>query len=87
MPLLQIAQALVGSSDWYQAQWDKLEKLENKPWLILWGAKDQFITTTYLEKWESRLPEAQISMFNCGHFVQEEKTDEVIHEIQQFMEK
>lgn len=71
--LLHIGQSLVGSSDWYQEQWDSLDVLTDKPWLILWGTKDEFITTTYLEKWEKRLPNAKVKRLECGHFLQEEQ--------------
>ena len=85
IPLLKIAQALIGSSDWYQQQWEQLDKLANKNWLILWGMQDQFITTNFLQKWKERLPHAKVKEFNCGHFVQEESTDQAILEVYNFM--
>ncbi|GGZ69553.1 alpha/beta fold hydrolase [Algibacter mikhailovii] len=85
--LLNIGKSLVGSSNWYQLQWNLLDKLESKPWLILWGTKDEFITTEYLQKWKERLPNAVIKEFNCGHFLQEEKAKETITEIKEFMKK
>lgn len=85
LSLWNIGRALVGSSDWYQDQWDNLDSLESKPWLILWGTKDEFITTEYLQKWKSRLPDAEIKEFECGHFVQEEKTEECIEAIKAFL--
>ncbi len=83
--LLNLGKSLVGSSDWYQEQWLDLDKLEQKPWLILWGTKDEFITTTYLQKWKKRMPTAKVKEYDCGHFVQEEKTKETIQEIERFM--
>ncbi|SRX74887.1 alpha/beta fold hydrolase [Aequorivita antarctica] len=85
LSLLNIGKSLVGSSDWYQEQWLNLDRLEQKPWLILWGTKDEFITTDYLQKWEKRLPHAKVKKFDCGHFVQEEETKETIQEIEKFM--
>ena len=84
-PLLKIGQSLVGSSDWFQVQWEKLDLLDSLPFLILWGTKDEFITMDYLEKWEKRLPRAKIKTFECGHFIQEEKTEPTINEIKKFM--
>lgn len=84
-PLLRIAQALAGSSDWYKHLWDQLDKLEGKKWLILWGTKDKFLKTNYLQKWRDRLPDSACKEFDCGHFVQEECTKESIAEIAQFM--
>jgi len=85
--LLNLAKALVGSSDWYQEQWENLDKLEQKPWLIIWGTKDDFISMDYLKKWKERLPNAETKEVESGHFVQEEKTSESIKEINNFMNK
>ncbi len=85
IPLLNLAKALVGSSSWYQNQWEKLEPLAEKEWLILWGTKDEFITIEYLKKWQERLPNAKTIEFECGHFVQEEKTAESIKAIDNFI--
>lgn len=84
-PLLEIARALYGSSDWYEERWKELHALEDKKWLILWGADDKFITEEFLERWKKRLPNAIINRFECGHFVPEEKPEEAIREIELFM--
>lgn len=84
--LLNLGKALAGSSDWYQEQWELLDNLDSKPWLFLWGTKDEFITPAYLEKWKSRFPNAIVKEFVCGHFVQEEKSVESIHEIELFLQ-
>ena len=85
--LLKIGKALVGSSDWYQEQWKQLNKLESKPWLILWGTEDEFITMDYLSKWKNRLPNSKVIEYRCGHFIQEEKPTETIEAINNFMIK
>lgn len=84
--LYRIAQSLVGASGWYQQLWQKLDRLENKHWLILWGMEDEFLKPGFLEKWQERLPDAQITKFNCGHFVQEEKAQEAIKEMKRFLQ-
>lgn len=86
-PLLRLAESLYGSSEWYQEQWEKLDILTDKPWLILWGTKDEFITPDYLERWINRLPNAETHTYDCGHFVQEEKTDESISSLSQFLRR
>ncbi len=83
--LLNIGKALLGSSNWYQNQWDRLDVLNHKPWLILWGTEDQFIDQSYLKKWQDKLPHAMVKTFKSGHFVQEEKTKEAIKSIQEFI--
>lgn len=85
LSLLRIGQSLFGSSDWYQQQWESMDVLVDKPWLILWGTKDEFITTSYLEKWENRLPNAQVHRLDCGHFVQEEQAEEVLLQVLKFL--
>ena len=85
LSLLRIGKSLIGSSDWYQKQWEQLDKLDAKPWLILWGTEDEFITLEYLEKWKERLPNAIIKNYKCGHFIQEEKPIEAIQEIDTLM--
>lgn len=86
MSLLNLAKSLVGSSDWYEQQWQQLGKLAKKEWLILWGVADPFITTEYLDKWRERLPAATVREYDCGHFVQEEQTRNAITEIEGFVE-
>jgi pimeloyl-ACP methyl ester carboxylesterase len=83
--LLNLAKALVGSSDWYQSQWEQLGALLDKKWLIIWGTEDTFLKKDYLLKWKNRIPEAEIKEFSCGHFVQEEKTNESIRTIANFI--
>jgi pimeloyl-ACP methyl ester carboxylesterase len=87
IPLLDLAKALVGSSDWYQSQWKLLHKLEDKEWLIIWGTEDKFITSDNMEKWQERIPNAKTTELKCGHFVQEEATEESIQTIRAFMNK
>lgn len=85
--LLRIAESLMGSSDWYQYQWDRLYTLDDIPKLILWGKYDPFITPDYLEKWKGRWPDAQVQLLDAGHFVQEEQPAAVTTAILEFMNK
>ncbi|MEZ5056305.1 MAG: alpha/beta fold hydrolase [Saprospiraceae bacterium] len=85
VPLLNLAKALVGSSDWYQKQWEQIDLLANKKWLILWGTKDEFITPENLKKWQERLSNSKTKELDCGHFVQEEQAAAAIKEISTFM--
>lgn len=82
---MNLAKALVGSSDWYQKQWEQLDQLSHTKWLIIWGTEDEFITMDYFQKWIKRFPNAERRAFLCGHFVQEEKTAESIEAIINFM--
>lgn len=86
-PLLSLAKSLVGSSDWYQHQWENLSKIEQVPWLIMWGSRDEFLSEDYLQRWTKRLPMAEVKKFDCGHFVQEEKTTESIMAVHNFLKR
>ena len=59
--------------------------MTQKKWLIVWGAKDEFISTEYLDKWKDRIPSAMTTELACGHFVQEEMSDEVIRSMSGFL--
>jgi len=83
--LLKIARALAGESDWYAQQWQQLDALTDKNWLLLWGMQDSFIGPDYLQKWTERLPDAEQKTFDCGHFVQEEETAASIQAMQNFL--
>jgi haloalkane dehalogenase len=82
-----LAKSLLGSSDWYQEQWQKLDNISNKKWLILWGKKDSFLTIEHLKKWRSRLPKAKVVELESGHFLQEEDFDKTLSEIKLFLNK
>lgn len=81
----RLAQALVGASDWYQKQWEQLGSLESKPWLIIWGTEDKFLTTEYLNRWTRRLPHAKVYTLKSGHFVPEEQTRAALLAMQNFL--
>ena len=80
------AKELMNASDWWQSNWDQLEKITDKPFLIFWGMKDSFVPPKELQKWKSKLPTAKIVVYNdAGHFVQEEKPEEMAIEIMEFL--
>ena len=83
--LLDIARTLVGSSSWYGSLHDKLSNFQNHPVQIIWGTKDEFISTKYLETWKSIYPHAEVTELESGHFVQEESTEACIRILRDFM--
>lgn len=83
--LLKIGQALLGSSAWYQQQWEQIDKLADKPILIMWGMKDTFIKPEFLEKWQEKLPNAKVVKYDNGHFLQEEIPNNITEQIKAFI--
>tara|TARA_Y100001934_G_scaffold273214_1_gene363038 strand:+ start:91 stop:969 length:879 start_codon:yes stop_codon:yes gene_type:complete len=65
---------------------ETLPRLQSKPTLICWGLKDFVFDRHFLERWEEILPEAQVHRFDdCGHYVLEDASDEVIPLIKDFL--
>ncbi len=84
--LYAIALELMRASKYWQSLWNSMNVIENKPVLIFWGMKDAFIPPYCLYKWRQRLPKAKVVAYeDAGHFVQEEKPDEMIREIRHFL--
>lgn len=82
------AKELMNASDWWQSQWDQLNKLQAHRFLIFWGMKDKFVALSALENWRSKIPSAKIVTFDdAGHFVQEEKPEEMLAEIRSFLKE
>ncbi|MCG2417959.1 alpha/beta fold hydrolase [Aequorivita sp. F47161] len=71
--LLNLGKSLIGSSDWYEELWQNAVVIKNKPVLILWGEKDNFIKMKNLEKWKNFFSSETTYAFKAGHLVQEEK--------------
>ena len=66
---------------------NSLEKFEKIPTIICWGLKDFVFDKHFLAIWKEKMPHAQINEFaDCGHYILEDASDEVIPLIKQFME-
>ena len=85
--LLNMGQSLIGSSYWYQYLWDKMDRIKDKPFLILWGVRDTFIKENNLSRWAGILTNTKCHTFNAGHFVQEEKCAESLKNIQAWLQE
>ena len=54
--------------------------------LILWGKKDFVFTKYFFDRWRAFYPRARAVLYDdAGHYVLEDKTDEVIEEIEWFI--
>jgi haloalkane dehalogenase len=74
------------ANTWWQDLWDRLNTLSDDRFLFFWGMKDKFVPPYELENWKSRLPGSRYIVFeDAGHFVQEEKPDEMSKAIEGFI--
>jgi len=65
---------------------DNLEKFKQVPMLICWGLKDFVFDKHFLDEWQQRFPDAKVHAFDdCGHYILEDASDEVIPLVRQFL--
>lgn len=77
-----LARALSGSRDFYAALWQRANRLETLPVLIVWGMKDSAFKPSLLARWRARLPAATVvEIPGAGHWPHEETPDAVIDAI------
>ena len=63
-----------------------LPKFAKVPTLICWGLKDFVFDKHFLAKWRQHMPHATVHEFaDCGHYILEDASDEVIAHIKGFM--
>ena len=64
-----------------------LEKLKHLPMLIGWGDKDFVFDEHFLREWQSRFPDAELHRYpDCGHYILEDASDELIPLIRTFLD-
>ncbi len=77
---------LTRANDWWQGLWERIHTISANRFLFFWGMKDKFIKPYEFENWKSKLPGSKYILFeDAGHFVQEEKPDEMSKAIQEFI--
>jgi haloalkane dehalogenase len=77
---------IIGSSDWLQSLWDNHDLLREKNILIAWGMKDVAFREKELKRWMDAFPLARVVRYeDAGHFIPEEKPEELIGEIENLM--
>ncbi|MEW6992673.1 alpha/beta fold hydrolase [Colwelliaceae bacterium MEBiC 14330] len=63
-----------------------LEKFKTLPILICWGLKDFVFDKHFLNEWQERFPAAKVHAFaDCGHYILEDASDEVVPLIGDFL--
>lgn len=82
------ARSLLRDQEWFAQVGRAVSSLHDKPALMLWGMKDNFVTEKYLGKLASYFPHAEIVQYpDAGHFVLEEKGALASASIAQFLGK
>lgn len=72
---IAFAKSLLRDQDYYASVGKKLSILKDKPVLIIWGMKDEFITEKHLLWMQEQFPGSKVVRYDdAGHFVLEEKS-------------
>ena len=72
---IAFAKSLLRDQDYYARKKEKLSILKDKPVLIIWGMKDEFITEKHLLWMQEQFPGSKVVRYDdAGHFVLEEKS-------------
>lgn len=69
---------ITASKIWIQSLWEKRDALKDKNILLAWGMKDIAFREKELNTWANTYPNANVVIYpDAGHFVAEEKPDEL----------
>jgi len=64
-----------------------LKDLKDLPMLICWGKHDFCFHTGFMKIWQERFPDAESHEFDAGHYLLEDKFDEISSTIDSFLAK
>lgn len=79
---------IIGSSDWLNSIWQRRQKIENKPTIIIWGMKDIAFRSKELNTFKDFLKDREVIVLDdVGHYVQDEAGDIIIAPIKEFLKK
>ncbi|MCJ7754352.1 MAG: alpha/beta fold hydrolase [Thermoanaerobaculales bacterium] len=64
----------------------RLDVFQDRPVLVCWGDKDFVFDRHFLEEWQRIYPDAEIHRYpDCGHYILEDASEEVIPLIRRFL--
>ncbi len=67
---------------------ENLYKIKKLPTMFLWGDKDFIFDKHFLNEWKKRIPNGKFYIFkDSGHYIFEDKPEETLSLIKQFLEK
>ena len=88
MGTIAFAKSLLNDQAWFESIGQQLHLLAQKPVLLIWGMKDNFVTEKYLNEFLEIFPQAQAVQYpDAGHFVMEEKSMVAIPVIREFLSR
>lgn len=80
------ARELLGSSAWYDALWERRDRIARIPALLVWGMKDPAFAGC-LPRWRSLFERAEVvELPGVGHAPMEERAPEIAPAIARFLE-
>jgi len=85
--LWPLAAAILGSGRYYESLWNRRTELCDLPALIVWGMQDPAFPPHHLERWAAALPDARVLELPAGHWPHEERPDEVLAAVREFLDE
>ena len=74
--LFALATSLLGSSAFFDALWQRRDRLARVPVDLFWGMRDSAFRPAILERWQRALPHARTTRFeSSGHWPHEEEPE------------
>jgi pimeloyl-ACP methyl ester carboxylesterase len=65
---------------------ENIKDFNNIPSMIFWGMKDNLFDKDFLDIWTELLPSAKVHKYeDCGHYILEDASEDVIKKIKEFL--
>jgi haloalkane dehalogenase len=77
--LFALARSLLGSSDFFDALWQRRDRLARVPIELVWGMRDSAFPPYILQRWQRAMPHAHTTAIaGAGHWPHEEEPAAVV---------
>ena len=86
--MLAFAKSLLQDQSFFEDQLNRIDRIRQKPTLLIWGLKDKFAGPVYLERFQKCMIAATtVQLADTGHFPQEEQPEKVAESILQWLQE
>jgi haloalkane dehalogenase len=86
--LWTLARSLLGSSDHYEAIWQRRDVLRGVPTAIVWGTRDRALPPAALERLREGFPHAEVTAIDdAGHWPHEEQPQAVTEAVRALLRR